>query len=69
VKAPNDTKKNPRLTRKIYEVDRRNLPNSYFETLSTAVKEHQELGPVINEVLKTAIGEVNKEIKTSSSRG
>jgi hypothetical protein len=61
VKAPNLRPNNPRLTRKIYEVDRRGLPESYFETLSTAVNEHQQLAPAINEVLETALKEVDDE--------
>lgn len=65
VKAPNVGPKNPRLTRKVYEVDRRGLPTSYFEALSVAVKEHQQLAPAINKVLETAIEEVDEETQDS----
>jgi hypothetical protein len=67
VKTPNVRPNNPRLTRKIYEVDRRDLPESYFETLSTAVKEHQQLAPAINKVLDVAIREVDEELARSPS--
>lgn len=65
-KAPNTTRKNPRLTRKEYDVSRSDLPGSYYETLSTAVKEHQQLAPAINKVLETAIKEVDEETQHST---
>ncbi len=65
IKAPNVTRKNPRLIRKIYDVDRRDLPSSYYETLSTAVKEHQQLAPAINKVLDAAIQEIDEETQNS----
>jgi hypothetical protein len=46
-------------------VDRRGLPTSYFEALSVAVKEHQQLAPAINKVLETAIEEVDEETQDS----
>jgi hypothetical protein len=55
----------PQFTRKEYSVNRSRLPESYYETLSTAVKEHQQLTPVINEVLDTAIEEVDEETQSS----
>jgi len=64
-KAPNISRNNPRLTEKIYDVDRSGLPESYYETLSTAVKEHQQLAPTINKVLDAAIDEVDEEPQNS----
>lgn len=51
---------NPRFTEKVYSVVKTDLPGSYYETLSQAVKEHQELAPVINDILATAIREVEE---------
>lgn len=65
-RAPNTSRNIPRFTRKVYDVSRPDLPESYFETLSTAVKEHQQLAPAINKVLETAIQEVDEEIQDSS---
>jgi hypothetical protein len=52
---------NPRFTEKIYSVTKTELPESYYETLSQAVEEHQELAPVINDILSTAIEEVERD--------
>lgn len=49
---------NPRFTEKEYSVVKTELPESYYQTLSQAVREHQELAPVINEMLTTAISDV-----------
>jgi hypothetical protein len=57
----------PQFTRKEYSVSRSNLPESYYETLSRAVKEHQQLAPAINKILETAIREVDAETKDSTS--
>jgi hypothetical protein len=49
---------NPRFIEKEYSVVKTELPESYYETLSQAVREHQQLAPVINEMLETAIRDV-----------
>lgn len=51
---------NPRFTEKVYSVVKTDLPGSYYETLSQAVKEHQELAPVINDMLTTAVRDVEE---------
>lgn len=53
---------NPRLTGKTYSVVKSELPESYYEILQQAAKEHIEAVPVINEVLDTAIEEVEAEL-------
>ena len=52
---------NPRFTEKTYTLDKTALPDSYYETLRKAVQEHQELAPVINEMLSTAINDVEAD--------
>lgn len=54
---------NPRFTEKIYPVAKSDLPESYYETLQQAVQEHQALAPVINEVLGTAITDVETDLE------
>lgn len=49
---------NPRFIEKVYSVDRSELPDSYYETLQVAVREHIELAPAINEILETTIEDV-----------
>ncbi|MFB6178267.1 MAG: PD-(D/E)XK nuclease family protein [Halorientalis sp.] len=49
---------NPRFTEKVYPVVKTDLPESYYETLTQAVSEHLTLGQVINEILETAIADV-----------
>ncbi|MFB6286085.1 MAG: PD-(D/E)XK nuclease family protein [Candidatus Bipolaricaulia bacterium] len=68
-KAPNITRKNPSLTRKEYDVSRRELPESYYETLTMAVREHQQLAPAINRVLAVAIEEVDGETPSNVFSG
>lgn len=51
---------NPRFTEKVYSVPRSDLPDSYYETLTDAVAEHQELGPIISDILEDAIDEVER---------
>lgn len=67
-KAPNISRSNPRLTGKVYDVDRSGLPESYYETLSIAVKEHQQIAPVINEVLQAAIRDVEKDLSRTTTK-
>lgn len=55
------SRRNPRFTEKVYSVVKSDLPESYYEVLSQAVAEHQELGPAINEILATAIREVEQD--------
>lgn len=43
------------------------VPESYLETLSTAVKEHQQLVLAINKVLEAAIREVDEEIEETTT--
>lgn len=50
---------NPRFTEKRYSVRKPDLPDSYYETLSVAVEEHQQLEPVITEMLDQAITDVD----------
>lgn len=65
-RAPDVWRKNPRLTRRTYKVSsKHDLPESYFDTLSTAVKEHQQLAPTINKILDTAIREVDEELEAT----
>lgn len=53
---------NPRFIEKVYPVVKSELPESYYETLQQAAKEHLEVAPVINEILDTAIEEVEAEL-------
>lgn len=53
---------NPRFIEKIYPVAKSELPESYYETLQQAAREHIEVAPVINEILDTAIEEVEAEL-------
>jgi len=53
---------NPRFTEKVYSVDRTDLPESYYEVLQQAAREHIQVAPEINEILDTAIEEVENEI-------
>lgn len=41
-------------TRKKYDVDQSRLPESYFETLTTAFEEHLELAEVVDEIIAEA---------------
>lgn len=50
--------KNPRFTEKVYSVSKADLPGSYYEMLSQAVKEHQQVAPTINTILSAAIRDV-----------
>ena len=50
----------PRFTEKVYTLDRMRLPDSYYETLTAAVREHQKLEPVISQMLNTAISETKQ---------
>ena len=68
-RAPDVWRKNPRLTRRTYKVPRSDLPDSYFEKLSVAVKQHQQLAPAINKVLDAAIEEVDEETQDSMFDG
>jgi hypothetical protein len=61
-KGPGIGKSNPRLTEKTYSVVKSELPESYYEILQQAAKEHLEVAPVINEMLDTAIEEVEAEL-------
>lgn len=65
-RAPNIDRNVPRLTRKVYSIERSSLPGSYYETLSTAVSEHQQLAPAINEILEAAISEVDEDLERAS---
>jgi hypothetical protein len=49
---------NPRFIEKFYPVAKTELPQSYYETLQQATREHIEVAPVINDILDTAIEEV-----------
>jgi hypothetical protein len=53
---------NPRLTGKVYSVVKSKLPDSYYETLQQAAREHIEVAPVINKILETAIEEVEADL-------
>lgn len=60
-KGPGIDYSNPRLTGKTYSVPRTDLPESYYETLRQATNEHIELAPVINEILTTAINDIEAD--------
>lgn len=60
-KGPGIDYSNPRLTGKVYSVVKSELPESYYETLQQATREHIAVTPVINEILETAIEEVDAE--------
>jgi hypothetical protein len=45
-------------TRKTYEVDQAELPESYFRTLNTAFEEHIPLAEVVDEIIEEARREV-----------
>jgi hypothetical protein len=53
---------NPRFIEKVYPVAKTELPESYYETLQQAAREHIEVAPVINEILDTAIEEVEAKL-------
>jgi hypothetical protein len=61
-KGPGINKGNPRLTGKTYSVVKSDLPESYYETLQQAAREHIQIAPVINDILDTAIDEVDSEL-------
>ena len=61
-KGPGIDKNIPRFTGKTYSVVSSDLPGSYYETLQQATREHIEITPVINEILETAIDEVEAEL-------
>jgi uncharacterized protein YnzC (UPF0291/DUF896 family) len=46
------------LIEKTYEVDQSSLPQSYFETLAVAFKDHLPVVEVVDEILDEAIGNV-----------
>lgn len=50
----------PRFTEKTYFVNQDELPESYYTTLTQAVREHQQLEPIISEILQAAISEVKQ---------
>jgi hypothetical protein len=52
---------NPRFTEKVYSVVKPELPDSYYETLQVATREHLHVAPVINDILETAIKEVEAD--------
>jgi regulator of replication initiation timing len=54
--------KNPRFTEKVYSVNKADLPGSYYEMLSQAVKEHQQVAPAINTILSAAIRDVEQDL-------
>lgn len=56
------TPNNPRFIEKVYSVVKTDLPESYYETLQQATREHIEVAPVINEILDTAVEEVETEV-------
>jgi predicted DNA-binding WGR domain protein len=55
---------NPRFIEKVYPVVKTGLPESYYEELQQATREHIDVAPVINEMLDTAIEEVEREISS-----
>lgn len=57
-KGPGMDYVNPRLTGKTYSVVKSELPESYYETLQQATREHLKVAPVINEILDAAIEQV-----------
>jgi hypothetical protein len=61
-KGPGMDYSNPRLTGKVYSVIKSELPESYYETLQQAAREHIEVAPVINEILDIAIEEIESEL-------
>lgn len=61
-KGPGMDYSNPRLTGKVYSVIKSELPESYYETLQQAAREHIEVATVINEILDIAIEEVESEL-------
>jgi len=61
-KGPGVGKSNPQLTEKTYSVVKSELPESYYGTLQQAAKEHLMVAPVINEILDTAIEEIEAEL-------
>ena len=61
-KGPGINKNIPRFTGKTYSVVSSDLPGSYYKTLQQATREHIEITPVINEILETAIDEVEAEL-------
>lgn len=54
--------KNPRFTEKVYSVSKADLPESYYEMLSQAVSEHQQVAPTINKILSAAISDVEQSL-------
>jgi hypothetical protein len=67
-KGPGMNYGNPRLTGKTYSVVKSALPESYYETLQQATREHIEVVPVINEILDTAIEEVEEDMASAGTR-
>lgn len=61
-KGPGMDYSNPRLTGKTYPVVKSGLPESYYETLQQATREHIEVATVINDILDTAIEEVETDL-------
>jgi hypothetical protein len=61
-KGPGMDYGNPRLTGKTYSVVKSELPESYYQTLQQAAREHIEVSSVISEVLNTAIEEIEDEL-------
>lgn len=60
-KGPGIDYGNPRLTGKTYCVVQSELPESYYDTLQQAVREHIDVAPVLNEILNAAIEAVENE--------
>lgn len=61
-KGPGMDYSNPRFTGKVYSVVKSELPDSYYETLQQAAREHIAVAPVINEILDTAIEDVEADL-------
>ncbi len=53
---------NPRFIEKVYPVVKSELPESYYESLQQAAKEHIDVAQVINEILDAAIKEVEADL-------
>jgi len=56
------TPNNPRFIEKVYSVVKTDLPESYYEALQQATREHIEVAPVVNKMLDTAVEEVEAEL-------